>query len=313
MIKYYNVVAKTVQEVDRTSASWIHISAPLDHSELEYIAEKEDFPIDFLLDSLDIDERSRYEREEEIKFILINGPILNQEEKESDALYITAPIGMILKQDVLITITAEESPVVERFIKGRVKHFNPEDQAMFILQIFEQTVYEYLDSLKKLNLKRNLIEKELFHSSRNRELQQLLRIEKSLVYLLNSLSHNDLLKQKIKRTDFLNIRQLEIHQDLFEDIIIDNNQALAMANVHTTILGGTMEAYASIISNNLNRVIHKLTLVTISFMVPTMVASFYGMNLEHLPLSEYKWSFYLIIILALLFGVGFIGIFRKGR
>ena len=119
-----------------------------------------------------------------------------------------------------------------------------------MLKLFEQTVFQFLDGLKKLNLKRNVIEKELYNSSRNKELQELLRIEKSLVYLMNSLSDNDLLKQKMRRTDFLGIRGRVDYEDLFEDIIIDNSQALVMANVHTNILSGTMEAYASIISNN---------------------------------------------------------------
>jgi magnesium transporter len=311
MINYYDVIAKKLVDVEADVATWIHLSAPLDHSELEYLSEIEDFPLDFLLDSLDIDERSRYEREDDAKLIVINAPVLNQDEKESDALYITAPIGIIISRERVITISALESPVLEKFIRNRVKNFNPADKELFVLQLFEQTVYEYLDCLKKLNLKRNLIEKELYNSSRNRELQQLLRIEKSLVYMLNSLSDNDLLKQKIKRTDFLNIRQSELHQDLFEDIVIDNSQALEMANVHTNILGGTMEAYASIISNNLNVVIHKLTIITIILMVPTLVASFYGMNLDYLPLKEFKGAFFLIIFISVLLGLGLIGIFRK--
>ncbi len=162
----------------------------------------------------------------------------------------------------------------------KVKNANTKDRKLFILQIFEQNVFHFLECLKKLNLKRNLIEQELYSSSRNKELQQLLRIEKSLVYFVNSLSANELLKMKMKRIDLLNIREMEQHTDLFEDIIIDNSQALEMSNVYTNILSGTMEAYASIVSNNMNIFIHRLTIITIILMVPTLVASFYGMNLE---------------------------------
>ena len=310
MISYYKKYNGILQEVDPTEASWVHVTSPLDNTELEVLARDEDIPLDFLIDSLDIDERSRYEREDEIKLIVINAPIVNSDERESDAFYITAPIGIIIKPGKILTITSEEKLVFDKFLKNRVKAFDPSDHKHFVLLIFEQTVFQYLDVLKKLNLKRNVIEKELYNSSRNRELQQLLRIEKSLVYVLNSLSDNDLLKQKMKRTDFLKIRELEDHQDLFEDIIIDNSQALEMANVHSNLLNGTMEAYASIISNNLNVVIHRLTIVTIVLMVPTIVFSFYGMNVK-LPFAEFGGTSYLMILISLIISGALIAVFRK--
>jgi len=310
MISYFQKYNDSLREVEAAEAQWVHVTAPLDHSELEFLAVEEDIPLDFLTDSLDIDERSRYEREDDVKLIVVNAPVVNTDEKESDALYITAPIGIIIKPGRIITITSTESPVIDKFLRLRVKTFNPSDHKHFVLLIFEKTVWQYLDVLKKLNLKRNLIEKELYNSSRNRELQQLLRIEKSLVYMLNSLSDNDLLKQKMKRTDFLNIREMEEHQDLFEDIIIDNSQALEMANVHTNLLNGIMEAYASIISNNLNVVIHRLTTITIVLMVPTIVFSFYGMNVP-LPFMEWGGTSYVMIILSLVIAVILIGIFRR--
>jgi len=312
MITYFQKYDKEIRPVKQGAGPWLHITAPLDNSELEYISDTEEIPLDFLTDSLDIDERSRYEREEDVKLIVINVPIVNTDEKESDALYITAPIGIISKDDRIITITSVENAVIEKFLHGRVKNFEPHNQRRFILQIFEQTVFQFLDVLKKLNLKRNIMEKELYNSSRNRELQQLLKIEKSLVYMLNSLSDNDLLKQKMRRTDFLGLRQEEEYQDLFEDIIIDNSQALEMANVHTNLLSSTMEAYASIISNNLNVVIHRLTIITIVLMVPTIVFSFYGMNLE-LPLKEYAITPYLVILLSLVLALAIIALFRKSN
>ncbi len=311
MIQYFQKKDNSLIEVDAEQATWVHVYAPLDNVELERISADENVPLDFLIDSLDIDERSRYEKEDEIKLIVINTPVLNQDEKESDALYITAPIGVILNHSRIITISSMETPVITKFLRNRVKNFDPKNRRLFVLQLFEQTVLQFLDGLKKLNLKRNLIEKELYNSSRNKELQQLLRIEKSLVYLMNSLSDNDLLNQKIRRTDFLRIRENEVYQDLFEDIIIDNSQALEMANVHTNILSGTMEAYASIISNNLNIVIHRLTMITIILMVPTLVASFYGMNLTNLPLKDNPSAFYIIILISILLGFLLIMLFRR--
>ena len=161
----------------------------------------------------------------------------------------------------------------------------------------EQTVTRFLSSLKKVNHRRNLIEKELYASSRNMEIKELLKIEKSLVYFVNALNANELLSLKMKRTDFVHVRDNEENNDLFEDIIIDNSQALDMAKVYTDILGGTMDAYASIISNNLNIVMKRLTTITIVLMVPTLVASFFGMNVK-IPFEENNHYAFLIVCLV---------------
>jgi magnesium transporter len=117
----------------------------------------------------------------------------------------------------------------------------------------------------------------------------------------------------MKRTDFLQIRDLEYHTDLFEDIIIDNGQALEVANVHTNILSSTMDAYASIISNNMNIFIHRLTIITIILMVPTLVASFYGMNLKYLPLQDTEYAFVIIILVSIALGIGIIWFFKRRK
>ncbi|MCI5081586.1 MAG: magnesium transporter CorA family protein [Saprospiraceae bacterium] len=299
MIRYYAKEDGRLKEMDGPETScWVNISPPFTHEELEEIAIQFDIPLDFLTDSLDIDERSRYEREDEVRLIVLNTPVLNESEDQNDAIYITVPIGIILTMDMVITITAFENPVLQLFLDSKVKNFDPGDDIQFVLQIFEQNVYRFLTCLKKLNLKRNLIEQELYHSSRNIELMQLLSIEKSLVYFVNSLSANELLKMKMKRTDFLNIGGDESKTDLFEDIIIDNSQALEMSNVYTNILNGTMDAYGSIISNNLNITIRRLTLITIILMVPTLVASFYGMNVP-LPLRQDPYAIYYIVTFSI--------------
>ncbi|MBV6653487.1 MAG: magnesium transporter CorA family protein [Mameliella sp.] len=299
MIRYYTKEDRTLRELEEPEIGcWVNISPPFSHEELEELSLQFDIPLDFLTDSLDIDERSRYEREDDIRLIVVNTPILNEIEEENDAIYITVPIGIILTPDQLITITAYENPVLQLFLDSKVRSFDPNDESAFVLQIMEQNVYRFLTCLKKLNLKRNLIEKELYDSSRNKELKQLLSIEKSLVYFVNSLSANELLKMKMKRTDFLKIKDDEDKSDLFEDIIIDNSQALEMANIYTNILNGTMDAYGSIISNNLNITIRRLTLITIILMVPTLVASFYGMNIP-LPLDGNPYALPVIVAVSI--------------
>lgn len=314
MIRYYAKVKGQLQELNQPDTScWINISPPFSHAELEDVANKMDIPLDFLTDSLDIDERSRYEREEDVRLIVVNTPILNDIDRENEPIYITVPIGIILTPDHTITITSHENPVLELFLENKFKNFDPANERRFVLQILEQNVYRFLNCLKKLNLKRNLIEKELYDSSKNKELKQLLSIEKSLVYFVNTLSSNELLKMKMKRSDYLSIRSDEDLTDLFEDIIIDNSQALEMANVYTNILNGTMEAYASIISNNLNVVIQRLTLITIILMVPTLVASLYGMNLKFLPFQNDPNAFIYILIFSIVISLFLAWWFRRKR
>ncbi len=314
MIRYHTKIDRVLTSVDAVEdAAWINLYPPFEHDELKGFAEKHNIPLDIITDSLDIDERSRYEREEEHTFILVNTPLLNEDAKDNESIYYTSPIGIILKDDQIITITARENPIIEKFMEDRVKNFNPNDNKHFVLQLFEQNVYRFLDCLKKLNLRRNLIEQELYNSSRNKELQQLLRIEKSLVYFVNSLSSNELLKLKMKRTDVLKIKDLEYHMDLFEDVIIDNGQALEMSNVHTNILGGTMEAYASIVSNNMNNFINRLTIITIVLMVPTLVSSFFGMNVR-LPFEkDSEYAFLIIIGVSIALVVGLVIFFRSRK
>lgn len=300
-------------ELDAPEIScWINVSTPFEPNELEQLSEQLSIPLDFLTDSLDIDERSRYEREDDVRLILINTPILNVVDKENEAIYVTSPLGIILTLDHLITITGSENPIIEKMLEGRVRNLDPADEQRFVLQIFLENVFRFLDCLKKLNLKRNLIEQELYNSSRNAELKSLLRIEKSLVYFVTSLSSNELVKMKMKRTDFLRIRDDEDLADMLEDVIIDNSQALEMANVYTNILSGTMEAYASIVSNNLNVFIQRLTIITIILMVPTLVASFYGMNVD-LPLMEWEGAFYVIIIVSILISLFLVWFFRRKK
>ena len=198
MIKYYAKIDREMKELGEPQAScWINISPPFSQEELEQVAHQFEIPLDFLTDSLDIDERSRYEREEDIQLIVVNTPILNDAGTGNEAFYITIPIGIILIPDHVLTITPKINPVLGLFLDNRVKNFNPANEKQFVLQLLEQNVFYFLNCLKKLNLKRNTIEKELYNSSRNQDLRQLLNVEKSLVYFVNTLSSNELMKMKM--------------------------------------------------------------------------------------------------------------------
>lgn len=311
MIEYYIEENGTVKEIGECIPHcWINIQPPYENEKIEDLAEFLSIPIDFIMDSLDLNERSRYEVEDNGRLIIINTPVVNELDQKNEAFYITVPIGIILTQDYIITVTAYESDVIKKFLTGHVKNFHPMNHSRFVLQLLEQNVLRYLEFLKKLNLKRNIVEKELYSSARNEELKQLLRIEKSLVYFVNSLNANELLKMKMKRVNFLKIEGDEQLVDLFEDIIIDNSQALEMANVYTNILSGTMETYASIVSNNFNFYINRLTIITIALAVPTLVASLFGMNVP-LPFDNSVFSFYLIITISIVGSILLVLFFRR--
>ena len=319
MISYYAYRGARLEELEeREDGCWIRLNPPFAPDELKDLALRHDLPIDFITDPLDTDERSRYEREEEDRLIVINTPVLSKvesSEESNEGIYVTVPLGIILTSRNLITVTSTEShPVLKLFAENKLKNIDPRRQAHFVLKLLEHTVYRYLTCLKRLNVKRNLIEEELYESSRNRELKQLLSIEKSLVYFINALNGNELVKAKMKRTDFLIIRHDEDLSDLFEDIIIDNGQALEMANIYTNILNGTMDAYGSIISNNLNITIQRLTLITIVLTVPMVVASFFGMNVA-VPFQGQSdiFAFMGIIVISILLSAATIYYFRSKR
>jgi magnesium transporter len=317
MVKYYKRKRTELTELQRLSPGcWINVSPPFDHEELENLANRFEIPLDFLTDSLDIDERPRFDYdddEQNIRLIVLSTPFLNNtSDDESAPYYITVPLGIVLTPDYILTVSSYTNPVLEPFLEGKIRQFDSSDKSLFVLQIFEQQVLRFLSCLKDLNVRRNSLEQELYDSSRNRELLKLLSVEKSLVYFLTALKSNALLLTKIQRTDFLRVREDEIKSDLLEDVLIDINQASEMANIYSNILSGTMDAFGSIISNNLNRDIQRLTLITIFLMAPTLVASFFGMNVP-LPLQNSPYAFTILMFLALSISVGLVVMFRKQK
>ena len=300
MVQYFIKQAGKLVVIDAPQANcWINITPPIDMKELEMLSETFEVPLDFFTDPLDADERARYEREEDARLILLNSAIHTDSDSENEAIYITVPLGIILVSDIVMTISAVENPIIELLLGQKVRNFDPSDEKQVVLQLMNLNIQRFLLCLRKLNIKRNLTEQELHASTRSNDLKQLLRIQKSLVYFVNSLSANELLKMKIKRTNFLGINGDEDKMDFFEDIIIDSSQALEMANVHTNILNSTMGSYSTIISNNLNEVIQRLTLITIIIAIPTLLSSFYGMNVP-VPLGESPYAFFIILVFAAL-------------
>ncbi len=315
MIKYYKRVENTISEIDKPEKDcWINVYPPFDHKKLAILSDAINIPIDFLLDSIDINERSRFEQDDNVKLIVLNTPVENDLDNsiDNEAFYITIPIGIILTQDYNIIISSAQNKTVDWFFSIAIKHIHPHEKEMIVLKIFDKNVFYFIQYLNEMNKKRYLIEKELMHSSRNTELAKLLNIQKSLVYFVTDLRANELLMMKIQRTNFLKIKSEEEKNDYLQDIIIDSSQALEMATVYTNILNGTMDAFGSIISNNLNTILKRLTSITIILMVPTLIASIFGMNVK-LPYDSSPNAFFSIMIFSIFIAFLLYFIFRRVR
>lgn len=316
MIKYYKRSDNAIVEIEKPEKDcWINVYPPFDHKRLATLSDAIDIPIDYLLDSIDINERSRFEQDDNVKLIVINTPIENDMENsiDNDAFFITIPIGIIITNDYNIIISSAQNKVIDWFFSIAIKHLTPQDKDMVVMKIFEKNVFYFIQYLNEMNKKRYLIEKELMDSSRNTDLAKLLNIQKSLVYFVTDLRANELLMMKIQRTNFLGIKNDEEKNDYLGDIIIDSSQALEMANIYANIVNGTMDFFGSIISNNLNIVMKRLTSITIILMVPTLIASFYGMNLPNLPGENSDAGFYIVIFLSVFLSLALYLVFRKIR
>jgi magnesium transporter len=276
-------------------------------TELHDISELCHIDIDHLRAPLDEEERARIEVESDYTVILVDIPTV--EERNNKDRYVTIPMGIIVAKDLIITICLEETKVLKSFIDGRVRDFFTYKKTRFILQILYKNATVFLQNLRIIDRKSEEIEHKLHISTRNSELIELLELEKSLVYFTTSLRNNEVVLEKMLKID--SIKQYPEDTELLEDVIIENKQAIEMANIYSGILSGTMDAFASVISNNLNIVMKFLTTVTIVMAIPTMIASFYGMNVKGLPGADSPYGFYIVIGCAFIISLIVALIFRK--
>jgi magnesium transporter len=302
MVQYFkNADHQTVEIRQPEQGAWINIMPPLKQEEFEELSVALDIPIDFLRDSLDIDERSRYEIDDNNKLIVIKTPAENHSFNESDAFYITIPICIILTHQQIVTVNSFDNGAIKKFF-NTFQNRKPDNRKMMVLKILEKVVVNYMDFLKEINNRRNLLEQKLYEGNSNEDLLELVRIQKSLVYFVTALRSNELLMIKLERTNILGLNEEE--RDYLKDLIIDNSQAFEMATIYTNILSSSLDAYASIISNNQNVVLKRLTYVTIALQIPILAASIYGMNVP-LPFQTSPVAFWLPIVLSLAMGLTF--------
>ena len=287
---------------------WIALTNPT-ASEIIDIADTYQIDPDHLRAPLDEEERSRIEVEDEYTLILVDIPSI--EERNGKDWFVTIPLAIITTKDVLITVCLEEPPVLTSFMDGRVRDFHTFMKTRFILQILYKNATQFLQYLRIIDKKSEVIERKLHQSQKNEELIELLELEKSLVYFTTSLRSNEVVLEKLLRIE--KIKKYPEDTDLLEDVIVENKQAIEMANIYSGILSGTMDAFASVISNNLNIVMKFLATVTIVLSIPTMIASFYGMNVNShgMPFADSPYGFAIVLGLTLLLSLFVAYIFNK--
>ncbi len=301
MVQYFkNINRKTEEVIAHDEANWINVTPPFQENEINNLSKNFNIPRDLLTDTLDIEERARYELEDGVKLVVIKTPVENKSLNESDADYVTIPIFVIMtERNQVVTVNSFENVAIRRFLNTFAKR-HPERPNMMVLKIFEKVVMDFIEVLKEINHRRNILEQKLYDSNRNEELLYLMRVQKSLVYFVTALRSNELLLMKMERTNFLNCDEEE--REFLSDLVIEFSQALEMANTYTNILSSTMDAFASIINNNMNMVMKRLTSITILISLPTLIASFYGMNVP-IPYDKEIYSFFIPVVLSIIVSV----------
>lgn len=286
----------TLDQVE--DGAWINLVNPKEQ-EILYISNNLNIPVDLIKDALDEEERSRIEVDEGCTVIIIDIPVPNTNLSEGGTYY-TVPLGIIINETNIVTVSLKENYVIKSFIERKNKSFYTFKKTRFLLQILYKNSKLYLQYLRNIDRTSDKIECRLHKSLKNKELIQLLELEKSLVYFSTSLKSNEMVLEKIQRST--PVKMYPEDTELLEDVIIENKQAIEMANIYSNILTGTMDAYASVISNNLNIVMKFLTSVTIIMSLPTMVASFFGMNVD-VPFQNNPHAFVIIFVMTMFFSV----------
>ncbi|HEH2361837.1 TPA: magnesium transporter CorA family protein [Staphylococcus aureus] len=272
------------------TASWINVVEP-DREEIENLMEQYNIPEDFIRDPLDSEESSRIEYDEDTGYslIIIDLPIVNSTNR-SVLSFVTIPLGIIIGNGIIVTVCDAENEFLENLPK---RDTNLKFHSRFALEILTTIADHYNRNLRLLNKSRIRIEKELKNNITNKQLFKLMEVEKSLVYFLAALKGNDTIIKKLFRLPA--IKRFEEDEELLEDLIIENNQAIETTELHQRILESITTSYASLLSNDMNTIMKTLTLFTVLLTLPTLVFSFFGMNVP-LPIDDHSYISWIIVV-----------------
>ena len=297
MVSYYKTVANRLIEIDSIiNGCWVSVVDPT-AQERKMLIEEYGLDSDFLKSSLDEEESSRVEQEEKQTLIIVDTAV-SEVQKDDTLIFYTMPLGIIITEHHVFTISLRENKVIDDVVNGRVRNIQTQFRTQFVLRLMMNITSSFLIYLKQIDKTSSVMQRKLHGAMKNHELIQMLELEKSLIYFSTSLKSNDVTMNKILRGRV--VKLYEEDQDLLEDVLIELKQAQEMASIYSSILSGVVDAFGSVISNNLNIVMWNLTRITIILAIPTMVFSFYGMNTLDLPFAENTWAPTLISLIATL-------------
>lgn len=293
MVRYYRTDDRKIHEEENiTENVWIQMINP-SVSEGEIIAHSLDIDIHDLLAALDEEESSRIELEDGYTMILVDIPTIEiRHDKEA---YTTIPLGIILTTENIITVCTEDTPVLQAFTNGRVKEFSTKKKLRFVYQILYRISTLYQSDLRVIDKKRTEIEEGIEDETEDIDLIDLHALESTLVYFATSLRANSVVLDRLTR--YKRLEQYPEDKDLLEDVIVENQQAIEMTTIYRDVINGTRELLSSVIDNRLNSAMKSLSSITLVMAIPTIISSFYGMNVdsEWVPLSHTPYGFLLII------------------
>lgn len=287
--------------------SWIDLVSPT-NEELQRVCDELHVPMDLLRAPLDEEEKSRIEVEDGLTQVIVDIPVLVRTENEQG--YDTIPLGMMVHPDYFVTTCLRTNPILGDFERGSIRSFATYKKTRFLFQILQQVSAFYLRYLGRIDRETDKLERELRASMKNQEIFDLLTLQKSLVYFTTSLRSNEAVLTKLLRIK--SMKMYEEDEELLEDVIVENRQASEMAKIYTDILTGMMDAFTSVISNNLNRVMKLLTSLTIILSIPTIVGSYFGMNVP-LPFQTYHHAFSITIGIAFAISLSIAVVFWRKR
>ncbi|PIQ09225.1 MAG: magnesium transporter [Ignavibacteriales bacterium CG18_big_fil_WC_8_21_14_2_50_31_20] len=305
MIKIFKTFGGYI-EIDKPQDNcWINTTNPT-KDEIQKLTDDFGLPSDIINDILDQDERPRIEFEDNWTLIILRIPV---EVNNNGVPFNTIPLGIFITSNFTVTVCLQDNAVlpIGQPSPFRDQYKEISDSINFILRLFLRSGNLYLKYLKQINQMTSLIEQDLEKSIKNKELNKLLKMEKSLVYFITSIKANEIVLAKLRNSKKITT---EINEDLLEDAFIENKQALEMSQIYSDIQSGMMDAFASVISNNLNVVMKQLTIISILLMIPTLIASLFGMNVPNL-LENSFWAMPLIILGSLVLSILGVIIFRK--
>lgn len=301
MLKMYHTDFKTnitTETKDFMKGNWINMVSPTEE-EIHEVCNNINISEDFIRYALDYEEKARIDVEDDENTILFIVDIPIIEKENGTKVYSTMPIGIIfVRDDYFITVSLTKNTIIDELEKK--KNIITYKKSRLLLQIFYSNAQLFLTLLKRLNKETEVAESVLKNSMKNKELLKLLSLKKGLVYFTTSLKSNEVVMEKTLRGNL--IKLYEEDEDILDDAIIENKQAIEMSKIYSDILTGTLDAYASIISNNLNGVMQFLTAITIILAIPTMISSYWGMNVP-VPLQDNPFGFIIIVLFSLVVGL----------